>query len=352
MVKILVSSLEPSANLHLKEILSNIEDEYELYGIFDKDLQSTPPLYDSRDFSVMGIIDIIPKILKAKEAIKELVFMAQNVDKIILIDAPAFNISLLKELKKAYPNKEVIYYILPKVWAWKKKRAKIIDSLVDYPISIFPFEDKFYKKPLYYGNPLLDEIREYKTNVTKDIKTVAFLAGSRKSEIKSLMPVIKELQNSLSDKKSILVIPKHFSKQDIANYYGDISNFEVIYDTHFALNKSDFAFVCSGTATLEASLIGVPFVLMYKAKKIDYFIAKRFVKIKYVGLANIILDFANKEPLHPEVLQDDVNVANLLNIYYNYNYDKFFENVLVLREQLKGGCSKKIADILMNKEDK
>lgn len=350
-MRILVSSLEPSANLHLKEILKNIKDDYKLFGIFDKSFGYTP-LYDSKDFAVMGIIDVISKIFKAKKAINEMVALAKNVDKIILIDAPGFNIPLLKALKKEYPNKKVIYYILPKVWAWKKNRAKIIDELVDFPISIFPFENQFYKKSIYFGNPLLDEIKEYKNSLNTTVDTIAYLAGSRKSEIISLMPYIKELQKKLNDKKSILVIPSHFSKEEIEKYYGDISDFEVTYDTHKALNIADFAFVCSGTATLEASLIGVPFVLVYKAKKIDYFIAKMFVKIKYVGLANIILDFKGLEQLHQELIQNDLTIENLLNIYYNYDKDKFFAQVLVLREQLMGGCSQKIADLLTNKEDK
>jgi lipid-A-disaccharide synthase len=344
-MKILVSSLEASANLHLKEILAHMDTEYELVGIFDKNLGQTP-LYDSKEFSVMGIIDVFAKIFKAKEALAEMLFLAKDADKIILIDAPAFNINLLQKIKQKYPQKEVIYYILPKVWAWKKSRAKYIDKYADYPISIFPFEDKYYQQPLYYGNPLVDEIKETKKEPTKEINTIAYLAGSRRSEIKSLMPYIKELRATLDDKKSILVVPPHFSGEEIDKYYGDISDFEISHDTHSALNSADFAFVCSGTATLEASLIGVPFILMYKAKSIDYMIASMFVSLKHVGLANIILGYEDSAELHPELVQNNLTIENLLNLYKNYDIDNFYKNVVKLREILKGGCSKEIAKLL------
>jgi lipid-A-disaccharide synthase len=344
-MKILVSSLEASANLHLKEVLSHIECEYELVGIFDKNLNHTP-LYDSKEFSVMGIVDAFAKIFKAKEAIAEMLFLAKNADKIILIDAPGFNLHLLKAIKKKYPQKEVIYYILPKVWAWKRARAKIIDKYVDKAISIFPFEKEYYKNPLYYGNPLIDEIKEYKQSSVKEINTIAYLAGSRKSEIRSLMPYIKELREKLKDKRSLLVIPKHFNDEEISAYYGDVSDFEIVHDTHDALNQSDFAFVCSGTATLEASLIGVPFILMYKAKKLDYAIASMFVSLKHVGLANIILEYEYKEAMHPELIQNNLTVENIIKLYEEYDKEKFFEDVKELRNILNGGCSEKIAELL------
>jgi lipid-A-disaccharide synthase len=344
-MKILVSSLEASANLHLKEILSHIDKDYELVGIFDKNLGHTP-LYDSKEFSVMGIVDVFSKLFKAKEALAEMLFLAENADKIILIDAPGFNLHLLKAIKKKYPYKKVIYYILPKVWAWKRGRAKIINKYADNAISIFPFEKRYFKNHEYYGNPLVDEIKEIKQSPTKEINTIAYLAGSRKSEIKSLMPYIKQLNEKLSDKKSILVVPKHFSKDEIEKYYGDISSFEISYDTHTALNQSDFAFVCSGTATLEASLIGVPFILMYQAKKIDYAIASMFVSLKHVGLANIILGYENQGELHPELIQNNLTIESLIETYENYDIDKFYAKVEELRKLLSGGCSAKIAELL------
>ena len=341
-MKILVSSLEPSSSLHFKEVLK-YANNIEFVGIFDKSLGNS--LYDSKDFAVMGIIDVFKKYFFAKKVMQQLLFLAKECDKILLIDAPAFNLPFAELLKSKYPNKEVIYYILPKVWAWKRNRVKKIEKYCDKSISIFPFEDRFFKNSLYFGNPLCDEIKIKKNKIDTNITTIAYLAGSRKSEIKLLMPIIKELRNTLQ-KKSILIIPPHFTDNEIKEYYGDITNFEINRDTQNGLNKSNFAFICSGTATLEASIIGIPFILIYKAKKFDYFIAKRFVKLKYVGLANIIFNFLNKDIIHPELIQDNLTISNLLNLYSNYNIKKYFKNILELRTILKSGVSKKIVEIL------
>ena len=342
MGRILVSALEPSANLHLEPVLEEL-NKYTLEGIFDPKFGN--PIYSSSDFSIMGFVDALSKIKLAKKAIKEMVKLSFECDRVLLIDSPAFNLPLSKAIKEKNPSAKIIYYILPQVWAWKAKRVKKIEKYCDILCSILPFEDKFYNKSIYVGHPLLDEIKEFKNQVSSD-GAVAFLPGSRRSEIKSLIKIYKELAKSIN-KRKLLVVPKHFSKKDINEIYGDISEFEVIFDTKKAFLKSDFAFVCSGTATLEASLLGIPFVLVYKAKKIDYFIAKKFVKLKYIGLANIILDFAGLDPLHKEFIQDEVTVKNLLNEYRNLDREKFFLKSLKLKQLLKHGSSKNVSEFLV-----
>ncbi len=339
-MKLLVSALEASANTHLEALL---EKDFEIEGIFDEKLGA--PIHSSKEFSVMGFTDILPKILFAKRAIKEMVSLSQNCDKVLLIDSPAFNLPLAKAIKKRFPNKEIIYYILPKVWAWREKRAKEVEKYCDKLASIFPFEDRFYKNPIYVGNPLLDEIKDFK-NSPSNSGIVSFLPGSRKSEIKKLMSVFRDVALKIDAKKRVLVIPKHFDEKIIKEFYGDISVFEISRDTHKTLYESDFAFVCSGTATLEAGIIGTPFVLVYKAKAIDYFIAKRFVKLKYAGLCNIILDFYEKEPLHKEFFQDDVNSENLLREYEKREPLIFLEKSKELRDILKYGSKENLLKLI------
>ncbi|NPA73605.1 MAG: lipid-A-disaccharide synthase [Epsilonproteobacteria bacterium] len=341
MKKILISALEPSANLHLEPIL-NILGEYELKGIFDPKFGS--PLYPSSDFSVMGFVDVLWKIKKAKRAIKEMVKLSFECETVLLIDSPAFNLPLAKAIKEKNPDIKIVYYILPQVWAWKEKRVKKIEKYCDVLASILPFESKFYNKSTYVGHPLLDEIKIFKENVTHNNK-VAFLPGSRKSEIKSLMNIYKEVAKEIKEDK-IVVIPKHFGQDQIKELYGDLSGFDIYYSTEQALNEADFAFICSGTATLESSIIGTPFVLVYKAKKIDYFIAKRFVKLKHIGLANIIFDFEGEEDLHKELIQDDVTKENLLKEYKDINRGYFMEKSKRLRGILKHGSAKNVADMI------
>jgi lipid-A-disaccharide synthase len=148
------------------------------------------------------------------------------------------------------------------------------------------------------------------------------------------------------DIKAAIAIPEYFSKEEIDEIYGDLSAFEVVYDSHKALYEADFAFICSGTATLEAALIGTPFILSYIAKPLDYFIATKFVKIEYVGLSNIMFMKFNKREIHPEFLQDEVTVENLLNSYKEYNRDNFLDDSKALREYLVSGSSKNVAKII------
>jgi lipid-A-disaccharide synthase len=337
-IKLLISSLEPSANLHLGEILEG--EEFEIVGIFDEKFGN--PLYSSREFSVMGFFDVLPKIFKAKEAIKELSFLSKSCDKVLLIDAPSFNIPLAKEIKKINPNIEIIYYILPKVWAWKKGRIKTINKYVDKKAYIFPFEKEYWGEG-YVGNPLLDEIQTFRDN--KIYNQVAFLAGSRKSEIKSLIPIFREIAKRI-DVKKVLVVPKIY--KDNLDIYGDISDFEISFDTVKTLLKSDFAYICSGTATLEAAIIGTPFVLMYKARKIEYFIAKQFVQLNYVGLANIIFEKEGLGEFHKEYLQE-FDIETLIKDYKNIELEEWLLKSKKIREILKFGSKENIKGLIKQK---
>ncbi|ECP7275928.1 lipid-A-disaccharide synthase [Campylobacter jejuni] len=357
----LVCALEPSANLHLKEVLKIYKKdfgEFELCGIYDENLceefaLNSKPLYSSHEFSAMGFIEVLPLIFKAKRAIKELVNLSftQKIDAILCIDSPAFNIPFAKALKKNDSKIKRIYYILPQVWAWKKGRIAIIESHFDILASILPFDAQFFSKSTYIGHPLLDEIKEFKNQ--KDInnifskkeseKIIAFLPGSRKSEIKRLMPIFKELSYKFKGEKILCIPPFNLNKLEI---YSDIKEFKIESNTPKVLKKADFAFICSGTATLEAALVGTPFVLTYKAKTIDIFIAKLFVKLKHIGLANIFCDFAEKEALNPEFLQDEVNILNLYEAYNKYDYKAFFAKVDFLKEYLQFGSAKNLAKIL------
>ncbi len=339
-MKLLISALEPSANLHLEPLLSSIDAQ--IVGIFDK--RFGKPLYATREFSVMGFWDVLPKIKLAKRAIKEMVMLAKNVDSILLIDAPSFNLPLAKALKEKYPDKKITYYILPKVWAWKKGRVKKVEKYCDNLASIFPFEDQFYDKSTYVGNPLLDEITVEKDPAIS-YNSVAFMPGSRKSEIKKLMPIFREIAKEIEGDK-VIIVPAFLKGEDLHELYGDISEFNISYIMEETLSHSDFAFICSGTATLEAAIIGVPFVLAYKAKEFDYKIAKLFVKLPYVGLANIILDFAGKAPLHQEFLQEEASKEKLLEAYENFDKEAFHKGAKTLKALLKTGSTKNLINLL------
>ena len=345
-MKLLVSALEHSANIHLKSLKKELGSDVELIGIFSSDIGK--PIVDLSALAIMGFVDAIKKLRFFFKLKDEMLELCADVDKVLLIDSSGFNLPLAKAIKKKYPDMEIIYYILPQAWAWKKKRIPVLAKTIDHLASILPFEPSYYPDdaPItYVGHPLLDQIKNYKTSLNEKVKNIVFMPGSRKGEITKLMPIFRELRAKL-DVQGIIIIPTNFSKEDIDNLYGDLSGFDIKHETYNTLLEADFAFICSGTATLEASIIGTPFVLSYIANKVDWFIGNRLVKLSHVGLANIMFEKYKGRTIHPEYLQDDVTLDNLLEAYKNYDRSSFLKDSKELREYLKNGSSKNVANLI------
>ncbi len=350
-MKLLVSALEPSSNLHLKEVLKHTQN-VELMGIFDARIDAGIPLYDITQMAIMGVVDAIKKLRWFFKVADEMVALAKEADKVLLMDSSGFNLPLAKKLKAAYPDKEIIYYILPQVWASRPKRVEKLEKYCDHLLGILPFEVDYYpqKKARYVGHPLLDEI-DAVCHPERNKDCIAFLPGSRKSEISRLMPVFAKLRKALPNTRALLVVPPHFDRDTIAALYPQHREFEIIRNTQEALAQSEFAFICSGTATLEAALIGTPFTLAYIAKKIDFFIGTKILGITQVGLANIILTHYNNTTLHNELLQEDVTVDNLLAEYYNTDRKKFTDKTNELKAYLGHGSSENVAKVIMSNKE-
>ena len=348
-MKILVSALEHSANIHLKSLKKELNDTTEFVGIFDNELGE--PIVDLRSLAIMGFVDAIKKLNYFFKLNAQMADLAEDVDKVLLIDSSGFNLPLAKKIKQRYPDKEIIYYILPQAWAWKKKRIPVLEKTINHLASILPFEKDYYSDtaPItYVGHPLLDIIEYYKEGLNPTVKRIAFMPGSRKGEIKKLMPIFREVRQKLNTDGTI-IIPEHFTKEEIKELYGNLSGFKISHDAHKTLFESDFAFICSGTATLEAALIGIPFVLSYIAKPLDYFIASKLVKLSHIGLSNIMFRKFNDRDLHPELIQEDVTADSLIKAFENLDGNKFLNDSKALRTYLKHGSSKNVAAIIEDK---
>ncbi len=363
-MKLLVSALEHSANVHLKALREHLPDSVELEGIFSADLGE--PIVDLRSLAVMGFVDAAKKLPFFYRLAAEMTERAAEADKVLLMDSSGFNLPLAKRIKKRYPSKEVIYYILPQAWAWRKGRIPVLERTCDRLLSILPFEHHYYSKeaPIeYVGHPLLDEIGRFRTGIWEqrsgawhyrpgpeepehsaaEPERIAYLPGSRRGEITRLMPLFHRLRRELGEHRALIVIPPYFTEVQIRELYGDLSAFEIRHDTHATLYESDFAFVCSGTATLEAALIGTPFVLTYRAKALDYFLVKKLTDLHYAGLANLFsLDFRGR-PMHPELIQEALTLENLLQAYREYDRRHFAEDVAALRSYLGHGSAREAA---------
>ena len=344
-MKLLVSALEHSANVHLRYLANELGNDIELCGIFDASLGES--IVDLRATSIMGFVDALTKLPFFFRLKDEMVELAGDADKVLLIDSSGFNLPLAKAIRKRYPDKEIIYYILPQAWAWKKKRIPVLEKTITKLCSILPFEPSYYSPnaPIeYVGHPLLDEITVEKTSL-EPTGVITFMPGSRPGEIKKLMGVFKEVRARI-ECQAMLVIPSHFTPEKIEELYGDTSSFTLTHDAHTTLAQSDFAFICSGTATLEACLIKTPFVLVYIAKKLDYIIGRALIKLEYAGLGNLLFMHQYGKPLHPEFIQNDVTAENLYNSYIEMDREKFFTNAGTLRALLKHGSAARVSEII------
>lgn len=372
-MKLFVSALEYSANIHLKYLLREMvaRENIELCGIFDEKILSDlsgesnesncklhkisgESICNINKVAVMGFIDVIKRARFFLTLRAKCLALAIECDKILLMDSSSFNIPLAKKIKARDLQKEIMYYILPQVWAWKPWRAKTIEANCDKLAAILPFEVECYaKKARFVGHPLLDEICDFRNNISQDSHNlITFMPGSRITEIKRIFPIFVQVKDELKRRDLAtqfhLVIPRKFMGKNLAEIYGDLSDFIISFDAHTSLLKSKFAFICSGTATLECALIGTPFVLGYLARRIEAFVVKQFLNIRFVGLANILYSRINKsENFHDELLQENLTAQNLLDSYHRANPNDFLAKSLSLRKYLKSGSAKIVADLLL-----
>lgn len=266
------------------------------------------------ELSVMGFIEVLTSLSRIYRYLKlcQKDILDNQPDVLILVDYPGFNMRMAKFAK--LNNIRVFYYISPKIWAWNQGRAWKIKKYVDRMFCILPFEKSFYQKfgieVDYIGNPIADAVNEYqpdpevlaKNHIHNDKPKVALLPGSRRQELKYMLPVFNEIIQKCPTYHFIVAGVKDLGEPA----YDEISNNKnasVIYEqTYDILSVSDAAIVTSGTATLETALWNVPQIVVYKANAITYQIAKWVIKVKYISLVNLIID----KELIKEMIQDDL----------------------------------------------
>ena len=267
-----------------------------------------------QEMAFMGFWEVLmnlPAIRKNfKQAKKEL--LEYKSDVLVLVDYPGFNMRMATFAKKH--NIKVVYYITPQVWAWKESRVKKLKRDVDLLLPILPFERSFFAKHgidvNYVGHPLLDAFKDLDSrNIESEKPIIAILPGSRKQEIATSLPIMMEVAKSFENYQFIIAGAPSIS-QDFYRHITKDSYVPVLSNqTHALLKECKAAIVTSGTATLEAAILKVPQVVCYKTSSISYFLAKLFVKVKYIALVNLICD---KEVVK-ELIQDDFNADNLFN---------------------------------------
>ena len=271
-----------------------------------------------RELAYMGYVEVLSH---AGQILRNIRFCKQDIvqfnpDVMVFIDYPGFNLRIAKFTHAmGFYN---VYYISPQVWAWKKGRIRTMRKVLDRLCCILPFEQQFYAdcnftQATYVGHPLLDEVARFKAHEqpeTDDSRPViALLPGSRKQEIRKMLPVMLQLA---AHRKEYRFEVAAMSLLGAASYepllVNKPDNVTVRYDaTYQILSHARAAVVCSGTATLEAALFRVPQVVCYSANLLSIFIAGTLLNIKYISLVNLIAD----QPVVRELIQTDFNLTTL-----------------------------------------
>ena len=266
-------------------------------------------IYDLPGQPIMGFVEVA---LKATTIIKQVSKVKNDIasfgaDLIVLVDYAGFNLRVAQWAKSQ--GIKVVYFIPPKIWAWKESRLKSLKSYSDLILSILPFEEQWYKEndaeAHYVGNPLMEQYKVL-NHYRSESKKVVLLPGSRIQEVTRLMPQFTLLAKALPE-YTFHVVRASSMKQ---SWPIEIVPENMIVEDKLLSEVTDgaeFALTCSGTASLEIALLGIPQAVVYRANPISLAIAKQLVKVKYFSLPNLIMD----APVVPEFLQMEVNVTNM-----------------------------------------
>ncbi|MBU0473446.1 MAG: lipid-A-disaccharide synthase [Bacteroidetes bacterium] len=323
--KILILAGEASGDLHASSLVTallNSKNELKFSGIAGDNMISSgvEALYHIKEMSFLGFVEVIkhlPFILKVEKAIIEYVKL-NKIKFAILVDYPGFNLRIAKKLKVL--GVKIVYYISPQIWAWHQSRIKKIKKRVNKMLVVFPFEKDFYEdggvQVEYVGHPLVERIEnfEFKSKdnllselgIKKDIFLI--LPGSRKHEIEEHLSELIKTAKIISDNNNLQTVVACSENLDVEYLQKFISdnNVKIVKgNTYNLLKNSKFGIIKSGTSTLEATIIGLPFVVIYSTNKLTYELGKRLVKINYIAMPNII---AGKSVVK-EFIQNDVNAT-------------------------------------------
>ncbi|WP_197744995.1 lipid-A-disaccharide synthase [Candidatus Nitrosacidococcus tergens] len=294
-------------------------------------------LHNSAHLAVIGLVEILSHFRKVYKVLRKMrQFLKESrPDLLILIDYPEFNLRLAKTAKQL--GIKVLYYISPQIWAWREYRVHQIKKLVDMMAVIFPFEVPFYDRAgvpvCFVGHPLKNKV---KSNLTRNKAltkfgleshhlTLGLFPGSRKSEIKRILPILIQAAEKISLKipntQYLLPLASTLTETELAPYLAKSTvPIKVIshcpYDVMVAC---DSIIAASGTVTLEIALIGAPMIVVYKVKAFTYWIGRLLIKVKYIALCNIIAE----ELVVPELIQAEASPEHIaeetLNLLQNEN---------------------------------
>ena len=322
---LLIIAGETSGDQHgaaMVRVLRQDFPDLPIFGVGGEHLRAAgvETLFDIEALNVVGLVEVLAKVPSGLLMARRLLRAARErgARVVVVIDAPGFNLPFARWAKQA--GLRVVYYVSPQIWAWRQNRVHKVARRVDKMLTLFPFEVPFYAAAgvdaEYVGHPFLDCLpglpardqaaRTLGLDAQRSI--VALLPGSRRREVELLLqPMLAALsliRRDLPDMQAVLPVAPTVTEtvQKIASGFSGALRV-VDQQSLTALCAADFAFVASGTATLEAGLIGTPMVIVYRVNRLTAWLAKRLLRVPYIGLINIV---AGRQVV-PELLQEAVS---------------------------------------------
>jgi lipid-A-disaccharide synthase len=236
-----------------------------------------------------------------RETLKEI--QESKPDAVVLIDYPGFNLRLAYALRRQSRQQKIIYYISPQVWAWNRGRIKKMARFLDLMLCIFPFEADLYNKSglhaIFVGHPMLERLRSQRIDIKRDPNLIGLFPGSRLPEVRKIFPVMLESVPELRKRNRNMHFEVAAASQGLAVGMSEILDRHVrdpqvvqikVGETAAIMQRASAGIVASGSATLEAAYFRLPFVLVYKVAWPTYLAARLVVKVKYLGMPNVLAE--------------------------------------------------------------
>ena len=354
--KIMMSAGEVSGDIHGANIareIKKISPDTEIFGMGGDEMKAAGVkiFRHFKDYNVMGVVEVVKNLRKILKLLDDLTEIArtEKPDLLILIDYPDFNWRLAKRVKKF--GVKILSYIPPSAWAWRKSRAEDCAKVADEFIAIFPFELPPYEdagaKISFLGNPLVDAVKPSMSladarnffNVDESEHVILLMPGSRRQEINLILPEMLRAAEILSVQKParfFLPVADNVDESEILRQI-ETAKVDVTLTKKFRydlMNIADAAIATSGTVVLEAALMNLPCVVLYKMARLNYFIGKILVDIENFSLPNILAG----EKIQPELLQDEVKAEKIVEeVLKLYRGESHREKVIA---DLKDACAK------------
>jgi lipid-A-disaccharide synthase len=330
-MQILLSAGEASGETYgaqLIEALRRIRPNANFFGMGGERMRAAgcELLVDAREVAVVGLVEVLTHLPRIRNRFRQLVAQAEKrrPDAAVLIDFPEFNLRLARQLHRL--NIPVFYFVSPQIWAWRTGRVKQIKKYVRKMIVIFPFEQEFYRRHgvdvTYVGHPLAHAAASSisradfaePSGLHVDRPWIALLPGSRKKEVKLNLPEMlagaRLLKDDPKSERFEFVIPvastldENWLRRQLSGEGVDV---HLAHDARAALKHSRAAIVASGTATVEAALAPVPFVVVYRLAPLTWLLGRRLVSLDTFAMPNLIAG----RRIVQELIQKDFTAANV-----------------------------------------